>query len=98
MQLLDLHDEGIITSEVPRERFELLRGEGAMTTYTFDTDVAKHTFCRHCGIHSFYMPRSAPDGVSVMPAPRRCRLAEIARHPFDGQHWEEFMAARQAKA
>ena len=27
--------------------------------------VAKHTFCRVCGIHPFYTPRSHPDGVDV---------------------------------
>ena len=57
--------KGILHMGVPREQFELLRGEDAITTYKFNTGVAKHTFCRHCGIHSFYMPRSMPDGISV---------------------------------
>ena len=80
-----------------REQFELLRGEDAITTYQFNTNVAKHTFCRHCGIHSFYVPRSAPDGVSVNA---RCLdgvdLDKLQPHPFDGRHWEDTMRARSA--
>jgi len=87
--------KGILHLEVPRERFELLRGEDAIATYQFNTNVAKHTFCRHCGIHSFYVPRSAPDGVSVNA---RCLdgvdVGELRRHPFDGRHWEDAMRSR----
>ena len=57
--------KGFLHLIVPRDRFELLRGEDAITTYEFGSGVAKHTFCKHCGIHSFYTPRSAPDGISV---------------------------------
>jgi hypothetical protein len=50
---------------VPRGRFTLKSGEESLTEYTFDSGVAKHLFCKHCGIKSFYIPRSHPDGVSV---------------------------------
>ena len=50
---------------VPRESFRLLRGDEALTTYTFGTRTARHLFCRNCGVKSFYVPRSHPDGVSV---------------------------------
>ena len=50
---------------VPKERFRLIEGQEALDTYTFNTGVAKHYFCRHCGIKSFYVPRSNPDGISV---------------------------------
>jgi len=50
---------------VPRSRFRLLKGAEDLTTYTFNTGTAKHYFCRHCGIKSFYVPRSNPDGYSV---------------------------------
>jgi hypothetical protein len=88
--------KGYVHMIVPRDQFELLRGADAISTYTFNTGVAKHTFCRHCGIHSFYTPRSHPDGISVNV---RC-LEGVdvgSLHPslFDGQHWEEFMATRQ---
>jgi hypothetical protein len=29
--------------------------------YTFNTGVAKHLFCKTCGICPFYSPRSNPD-------------------------------------
>jgi hypothetical protein len=45
--------KGIIHLIVPPERFELLSGKDDLTTYTFNTGVAKHTFCKHCGIHPF---------------------------------------------
>jgi hypothetical protein len=87
--------KGFLHLIVPRERFELLRGAEAITTYAFNTGVAKHTFCRHCGIHSFYTPRSAPDGISVNV---RCLdgvdIDAIRANPFDGRHWEDAMRER----
>ncbi|EOY03205.1 Carbon-sulfur lyases isoform 5, partial [Theobroma cacao] len=51
---------------VPHERFELLGdSKEYLTTYTFGTHTAKHTFCKVCGITSFYTPRSNPDGIAV---------------------------------
>ena len=50
---------------VPAARFRLLRGESDLIEYTFHTGAAKHRFCRHCGIKSFYVPRSHPDGIDV---------------------------------
>ncbi|MCL4169725.1 UNVERIFIED_CONTAM: hypothetical protein GTU68_011133 [Idotea baltica] len=74
---------------VPKSKFKLLSGEDAITTYTFNTGVAKHTFCSHCGVKAFYTPRSNPDGVDVNvncldPIPKIIEVTE-----FDGQHWEE---------
>jgi hypothetical protein len=79
---------GFLHLIVPRSRFRLVRGEGDLTTYTFNTGVAKHTFCRHCGMKPFYVPRSNPDGVDVNvncldPVP-----ADLNVEPFDGQNWE----------
>jgi hypothetical protein len=80
---------------VPAARFRLLAGENKLTTYTFNTGTAKHRFCSVCGIKSFYVPRSKPDGFSVNV---RClddgqvRVSGIAL--FDGRHWEEAMTTR----
>ena len=89
--------KGILHLLMPLDRFTVLQGEDALTTYQFGTRVAKHTFCRHCGIHAFYVPRSDPDKVSVNA---RCidNIDAAALHPsrvFDGRHWEEAMAARR---
>jgi hypothetical protein len=65
-----------------------------LTTYTFNTGTAKHHFCSLCGIKSFYVPRSKPDGFSVNV---RCldegQVTVTRISLFDGQHWEEQMAA-----
>ena len=82
--------KGFVHMIVPQGQFDLLRGGDALTTYQFNTNVAKHTFCRHCGIHSFYTPRSHPDQISVN---LRClegvELDQLRPGLFDGQHWEE---------
>ncbi|HEX2595115.1 MAG TPA: GFA family protein [Luteimonas sp.] len=56
---------GFLHLIVPASRFRLLSGEDALAEYTFNTGAARHRFCRHCGIKSFYIPRSHPDGVDV---------------------------------
>ncbi|MCW8845755.1 MAG: GFA family protein [Gammaproteobacteria bacterium] len=75
---------------VPSSRFTLLRGEDELICYTFNTGAARHYFCRHCGIKSYYVPRSNPDGFSVNA---RCldigSVASMSIKPFDGQNWEE---------
>ena len=56
---------GFLHLIVPAARFRLLSGADDLTQYTFNTGAAKHRFCRVCGIKSFYIPRSHPDGVDV---------------------------------
>ncbi|HXW10388.1 MAG TPA: GFA family protein [Steroidobacteraceae bacterium] len=74
---------------VPRERFRLLRGADSLTEYTFGTGVARHLFCRTCGVKSFYVPRSHPDGYSVNArCLDRATVATITLEPFDGRNWE----------
>jgi hypothetical protein len=84
--------KGILHLIVPREQFELERGGDDLATYTFNTGVAKHHFCRHCGIHPFYVPRSDPDKIDVNA---RCLddvdPATLHPRPFDGRHWEAAM-------
>ncbi len=50
---------------VPASQFRQLSGADALVEYTFNTGAARHRFCRHCGIKSFYIPRSHPDGIDV---------------------------------
>ena len=52
--------KGFLHLIVPRENFHLESGADALTTYQFNTGVAHHTFCKTCGIHAFYIPRSDP--------------------------------------
>jgi hypothetical protein len=73
---------------VPASRFKLLAGEDAITTYQFNTGVAKHHFCKVCGVKSFYIPRSNPDGVDVNAHCLDTRPRSMKVVPFDGQNWE----------
>jgi len=91
--------KGFLHLIVPESDFELLCGAEALTTYTFGTRTAQHHFCRHCGIHSYYRPRSHPDQIDVNV---RCLDGvdpsdfEVSR--FDGRNWEdsvEELTARQ---
>ncbi|MEO7027221.1 MAG: GFA family protein [Caulobacteraceae bacterium] len=74
---------------VPESRFLLERGEDSLTEYRFNTGVARHLFCRLCGVKSFYRPRSNPGGWSVNA---RCLddfgELDIRVTPFDGRDWE----------
>jgi hypothetical protein len=75
---------------VPGDRFKLLSGGNVLTTYGFNTHRAKHLFCAVCGIKSFYVPRSHPDGFSVNA---RCldpgTVESMTIEPFDGRNWEK---------
>lgn len=94
---LELHEcncsicslNGFLHLIVPRDRFRLIRGQDSLSEYRFNTGVARHLFCRTCGIKSFYVPRSNPEGYSVN---FRCLDRENIRSfrvlPFDGQNWE----------
>ncbi|SFF51197.1 Uncharacterized conserved protein [Fontimonas thermophila] len=74
---------------VPAADFRLLQGQDVLSCYTFNTGVARHLFCRICGIKSFYVPRSNPDGWSVN---LRCldpgTLTGVDYEDFDGRNWE----------
>jgi hypothetical protein len=63
-------------------RSRALRSTGAGT--------AQHLFCSVCGIKSFYIPRSHPDGYSVNA---RCldegTVEGMDIDPFDGREWEK---------
>jgi hypothetical protein len=89
--------KGILHLIVAPEAFELLTGREELTTYRFNSGIARHTFCRHCGIHPFYVPRSDPNKIDVNV---RCLegvdLSKLTPEPFDGLHWEESMKKREA--
>jgi centromere protein V len=85
---------GYVHLIVPAERFRLLQGGDALIPYRFHTGTAKHHFCSVCGIKSFYIPRSKPDGFSVNVHCLDDGAVRVGRVTlFDGQHWEEAMAA-----
>ncbi len=74
---------------VPKSKFKLLAGEENITTYQFNAKVAKHTFCKTCGIKPFYIPRSNPDGYDVNVRCLEPQPEYIEIEAFDGKHWEQ---------
>ncbi|XP_063002852.1 centromere protein V [Elgaria multicarinata webbii] len=79
---------------VPASRFKLLKGADNLATYTFNTHCARHTFCKTCGVQSFYTPRSNPDGYGIAP---HCldegTVNSITVEVINGKQWEEAVKA-----
>lgn len=75
---------------VEKENFNLKSGEEVLSCYTFNTGKAQHYFCSTCGVKSFYIPRSHPEGISVNA---RClekgAIEQMEIQAFDGRNWEE---------
>lgn len=89
---------GFLHLIVPKRNFRLLSGDGVLETYTFNTGVAQHKFCKICGIKSFYIPRSNPDGVDVNMRCLKNRPKKIKVNDFNGQEWESHASALAHKS
>ena len=89
---------GYLHLVVPKERFSLRSGADVLTEYRFNTGAARHLFCSVCGIKSFYVPRSHPDGISVNA---RCldegTVEEMTIGQTDGRNWEKAYPAGRAE-
>jgi hypothetical protein len=74
---------------VPAAQFTLLCGGEVLHDYQFNTGAAHHLFCSVCGIKSYYVPRSHPDGFSVNA---RCldagTVTALHISAVDGRNWE----------
>ena len=84
---------GFLHLIVTAEDFRLLSGADNITTYTFNTHAAKHTFCQTCGVKPFYTPRSHPDGISVnFRCVEKGGFETVTSEAFDGKNWEDNIA------
>ena len=90
--------KGILHLGTDPATFQLLRGKTTLKSYTFGTGVAQHTFCSHCGINPFYIPRSQPHRIIV-----NARCLDDIDGPsltptrfFGGLHWEDAQRRRLA--
>lgn len=85
--------KGALHHRIGQNQFKLISGEDQLTLYQFNKKVAKHYFCKNCGIHSFSHPRSAPEKISVNI---RCldniKLTDYPTTPLDGKNWEQAIA------
>jgi hypothetical protein len=86
--------KGFLHLIVPPEQFELVSGSEDLTVFQAGTRIAKHQFCKHCGIHGFYVPRSDPDKIDVNV---RCLegvdLTALKLESFDGANWDAAILA-----
>lgn len=74
---------------VEKADFKLLSGTDQLTSYKFNTKMADHLFCSVCGVKSFYIPRSHPDGYSVdVNCLDMSTIENINQGSFDGKNWE----------
>ena len=84
--------KGIIHHLIEQNQFNLISGKDDLSLYQFGTMTAKHFFCKHCGIHSFYKPRTHPEKISVNVLclddfDLKKEAPKIVT--FDGRNWEE---------
>ena len=89
---------GFVEVLVPAERFHFEKGEQELSEYRFNTKTARHLFCRHCGVKSFYVPRSHPEGYAVnLNCIDSGTVEKVDIDDFDGQNWEANVAALRAQ-
>ena len=53
--------KGAIVASVSLSGIRVLQGADSLKLYQFNTGVAKHYFCGHCGIYTHHQRRSFPD-------------------------------------
>lgn len=83
---------------VPLRNFKLLNGEDVLSTYTFNSGIAKHTFCKICGVKPFYTPRSNPDGIDINIHCLDTQAKQVNISDFDGRNWEQHAHKLAAKS
>jgi hypothetical protein len=83
---------------VSKRNFKLVAGERQLQTYTFNTTVAEYKFCKVCGIKTFYIARSTPDGYSVNDNCIEPRPSNMTITNVDGGNWEQNAATLAHKS
>lgn len=84
---------GAVAVSTDLDGFTITKGAENLTLYQFNTRVAEHYFCSHCGIYTHHKRRSNPNeyGVNLacLEGQSPFQLAEIIvhdgqQHPKDG--------------
>ena len=81
---------GFLHVIVKKEQFRLETDMDSLNIYQFNTYNAQHIFCPKCGVKSFYIPRSHPDGFSInLRCLSNINMGNITIQEFDGANWEK---------
>ncbi len=59
------HKSGFVHWLVPHAQVRLVGGWESLDSYVWGSGIARHYFCRVCGISPLRRPRLSPDKVSV---------------------------------
>lgn len=82
--------KGFLHIIVSKDHFKLETDSSNLESYQFNTKTANHLFCKNCGISSYYIPRSHPNGYSINA---RCiddlDLSQVEFIDFQGSEWEK---------
>jgi hypothetical protein len=57
--------KGAMMAKVPGSGLTILEGEAELTLYQWNHRIARHYFCRHCGIYTFHCKRADPSSYGV---------------------------------
>ncbi len=90
--------KGGLYFRVSPDHFRLLQGEDALDHYRYNTKIGEHSYCRHCGIHTFGHPRRAPDMHLVNARSLDDFDLDAGGYEvvlFDGLNWDAAFAASQ---
>jgi len=80
---------GFVHLIVQKGAFRIVCGKDNLTDYRFNTETARHLFCKTCGVKAFYVPRSHPEGWSVnVNCIDKSTIRAVKHSEFDGANWE----------
>ena len=57
--------KSIIMKPLKKELFELISGEKKILEYQWNKKIAKHFFCKDCGVYTHHIRRRDPSKISV---------------------------------
>ena len=89
---------GFVHVFASKGEFCITSGTDNLTEYRFNTKTARHMFCKTCGVKSFYVPRSHPDGWSVnLNCIEQSTVESVEYGDFDGANWEANIAGLRSE-